>query len=197
MLPEKFNSLPREQQIGQFLFIGLPGTELDAETRALVSEVKPGGVIIFGRNVASPEQLRSLLDGVRELVPTPPLFGIDQHVPGMLYATFAKAPAIGARVVSANLDHIKSLPGVKDAFVLGHQGDPINFSPAAAATLSGVAIVASSTWAVWVGLLHPKGSTAALVFIFLPLWNLLAIGPLGALLAVVWSQYLMRRAIRR
>ncbi len=79
MLPEKFNSLPREQQIGQFLFIGLPGTELDAETRALVSEIKPGGVIIFGRNVASPEQLRSLLDGVRELVPTPPLFGIDQE----------------------------------------------------------------------------------------------------------------------
>jgi len=79
MLPENFYSLPREQQIGQFLFIGLPGTELDAETRALVSDVKPGGVIIFGRNVESPEQLRSLIDGVRELVPTPPLFGIDQE----------------------------------------------------------------------------------------------------------------------
>ena len=79
MLPDNLYSLPPEQQIGQFLFIGLPGTELDAETRALVSDVKPGGVIIFGRNVASPEQLRSLLDGVRELVPTPPLFGIDQE----------------------------------------------------------------------------------------------------------------------
>src|SRR4030095_8899893 len=79
MVSEQIFSLPREQQIGQFLFIGLPGTELDAETRALVSEVKPGGGIFFGRNVASPEQLRSLLDGVRELVPTPPLFGIDQE----------------------------------------------------------------------------------------------------------------------
>ena len=79
MLPENLYSLPSEQQIGQLLFIGLPGTELDAETRALVSDVKPGGVIIFGRNVASPEQLRSLLDGVRELVPTPPLFGVDQE----------------------------------------------------------------------------------------------------------------------
>ena len=79
MLPENLYSLPREQQIGQFFFIGLPGTELDAETRALVSDIKPGGVIIFGRNVASPEQLRSLLDGVRELIPTPPLFGIDQE----------------------------------------------------------------------------------------------------------------------
>jgi beta-N-acetylhexosaminidase len=79
MQPENFYSLPREQQIGQFLFIGLPGTELDAETRALVTDVQPGGVIIFGRNVASADQLRGLLDGVRELVPTPPLFGIDQE----------------------------------------------------------------------------------------------------------------------
>ncbi len=53
MLPENLYSLPREQQVGQFLFIGLPGTELDAETRALLTEVQPGGVIIFGRNVAS------------------------------------------------------------------------------------------------------------------------------------------------
>jgi beta-N-acetylhexosaminidase len=79
MLPEHFYSLSLEQQIGQFLFIGLPGTELDAETRDLVSEVQPGGVIIFGRNVAGPEQLRSLLDGVRELVATPLLCGIDQE----------------------------------------------------------------------------------------------------------------------
>ncbi|HKR22526.1 MAG TPA: glycoside hydrolase family 3 N-terminal domain-containing protein [Pyrinomonadaceae bacterium] len=79
MSTENLHSLPREQQIGQFLFIGLPGTELDAETRALVTETQPGGVIIFGRNVASAQQLRGLLDGVRELVKTPPLFGIDQE----------------------------------------------------------------------------------------------------------------------
>jgi beta-N-acetylhexosaminidase len=79
MLPEQFHSLSLEQQIGQFLFIGLPGTELDAETRDLVTQVQPGGVIIFGRNVAGPEQLRSLLDGVRELVSTPLLCGIDQE----------------------------------------------------------------------------------------------------------------------
>jgi beta-N-acetylhexosaminidase len=79
MLSENLYALPLEQQIGQFLFIGLPGTEFDAEARALVEEVQPGGVIIFGRNVAGPEQLRSLLDAVREVVPTPPLFGIDQE----------------------------------------------------------------------------------------------------------------------
>jgi beta-N-acetylhexosaminidase len=76
---DSLHSLPLEQQIGQFFFIGLPGTELDAQTRELITEVQPGGVIIFGRNVASPEQLRSLLDGVRELLPVPPLLGVDQE----------------------------------------------------------------------------------------------------------------------
>jgi beta-N-acetylhexosaminidase len=76
---ESLLSLPLEQQAGQFFYIGLAGPELDADTRALIEEVKPGGVIIFGRNVASAAQLRALLDGVRELLPTEPLVGIDQE----------------------------------------------------------------------------------------------------------------------
>src|SRR5258705_849983 len=79
MLADTLYSLPLEQQIGQFFFIGLPGTELDDETGGLSNEIRPGGVIVFGRNVASPEQLRSLLDGVRELIPAPPLIGVDQE----------------------------------------------------------------------------------------------------------------------
>ncbi len=72
-------SLSVEQQVGQFLYIGLPGTQLDAETRELIQEVQPGGIIIFGRNVATAQQLRDLLDGVRDLLPNNPLIGIDQE----------------------------------------------------------------------------------------------------------------------
>jgi len=79
MTADTIYSLPLEQQVGQFFFIGIPGTELDSDTVELIREVQPGGVIIFGRNVAAPEQLRSLLDGIRELVPTVPIFGIDQE----------------------------------------------------------------------------------------------------------------------
>ena len=76
-----------------------------------------------------------------------PLFGIDQRVPGMLFATFTKAPAIGGRAVAANLDHIRTLPGVKNAFIVGELGNPTLFDLSGApAVLSGVAIVASSTW---------------------------------------------------
>jgi len=71
--------LPFEQQIGQFFFIGLPGTEVDEETRKLIEEIRPGGIIIFGRNVESAAQLRKLIDDARRLIPTEPLVAIDQE----------------------------------------------------------------------------------------------------------------------
>jgi beta-N-acetylhexosaminidase len=79
MASDSLYELPLEQQIGQFFYIGLPGTELDEKTRALIKEVQPGGIIIFGRNVATAEQLRTLLDGVREMLPIAPLVGVDQE----------------------------------------------------------------------------------------------------------------------
>lgn len=79
MPSDSLHSLPLEQQIGQFFYIGLPGTDLDDETRALISEINPGGIIIFGRNVAAPDQLRNLIDGVREMLAVEPLVGIDQE----------------------------------------------------------------------------------------------------------------------
>jgi beta-N-acetylhexosaminidase len=79
MASDSLYDLPLEQQIGQFFYIGLPGTELDEDTRSLIKEVQPGGIIIFGRNVATARQLRGLLDGVRELLPVSPLVGVDQE----------------------------------------------------------------------------------------------------------------------
>jgi isoquinoline 1-oxidoreductase beta subunit len=74
------------------------------------------------------------------LVTGQPLFGIDQAVDGMHYATFVKCPAVGGRVAGANLDEIKALPGVTHAFVLEGNGKVTELMP-------GVAIVANSTWA--------------------------------------------------
>jgi len=130
MLPENLYALPLEQQIGQFLFIGLPGTELDAEARALVEEVQPGGVIIFGRNVAGPEQLRSLLDEVREIVPTPPLFGIDQEggLVDRLRRIFTPMPSARTIRQHGDLAAARALGRVTGE-VLRMLGFNINFAP--------------------------------------------------------------------
>jgi beta-N-acetylhexosaminidase len=104
MLLESLLSLPLEQQIGQFFYIGLTGPEIDAETRALIEEVQPGGIIIFGRNVTSPPQLRKLLDDIREILPTNPLLGIDQE--GGLVDRLRKifTPMPSARTIRAHGD---------------------------------------------------------------------------------------------
>ena len=71
-----------------------------------------------------------------------PLFGIDVQLPGLLYAVYEKSPVFGGKVVSANLDKIKSLPGVKYAFIIEGGSNLKGLLP-------GVAIVADSTWSAF------------------------------------------------
>src|SRR5690606_21363811 len=68
-----------------------------------------------------------------------PLFGVDVQLPGMLHAVYQKCPAFYGTVKSANLEQIKKLPGVVDAFVVEGNNDPMEL-------MAGVAIVAKSTW---------------------------------------------------
>ena len=47
-----------------------------------------------------------------------PAFSIDVEPPGTLFAVFDKCPVFGGKAVSANLDEVKRLPGVKHAFIV-------------------------------------------------------------------------------
>jgi isoquinoline 1-oxidoreductase beta subunit len=57
----------------------------------------------------------------------------------MLYAVYEKCPVFGGKATAANLDHIKTLPGVKHAFILDGTEN-------LAGLVGGVAIVADSWW---------------------------------------------------
>ena len=80
----------------------------------------------------------------RKIVTGQPLYGIDVTVPGMVYAVFEKCPVFGGTLKSANLDVVKALPGIVDAFIAraseaNHSGDPQGVN-------DGVAIVAKNWW---------------------------------------------------
>jgi isoquinoline 1-oxidoreductase beta subunit len=74
------------------------------------------------------------------------VFAIDMQVPGMLYAVYEKCGVFGGKVVSANLDEIKKLPGVKHAFVVERPDITDAVLPGDPGLENGIAIVADSWW---------------------------------------------------
>jgi len=72
-----------------------------------------------------------------------PSFSIDMvPAPGTLFAVYEKCPVFGGKVMSANIDEVKKLPGIKHAFICEAAGPPRG----ANSLNPGVAIVSDSWW---------------------------------------------------
>ena len=51
------------------VFVGIPGPDLDSESAALLAAHRPGGVVLFKRNIKDEEQLNDLVTALRRLLP--------------------------------------------------------------------------------------------------------------------------------
>ena len=71
------------EKIGQRLFAGFPGTEMNEEFINLVKEYKVSNVILFKHNIVNKEQLKKLCADIQKLVKAetghPALIGTDQE----------------------------------------------------------------------------------------------------------------------
>ena len=76
---EHLSSLSIEQKVGQLFFIGIHGPEIDDATRELLSNISPGGVCLFARNIKETQQTRRLLDEIKQWLPVTPFLSIDQE----------------------------------------------------------------------------------------------------------------------
>jgi beta-N-acetylhexosaminidase len=119
-----------ESKAGRLLFVGLPVTKLDRHWREFLREVRPGGVILFGRNVESAEQVALLNAQIRDAAGREVLIGVDQE--GGLVDRFRDIiePMPSAKAVrNAGRVDLAEKFGTLSARALRLMGFNINFAP--------------------------------------------------------------------
>jgi beta-N-acetylhexosaminidase len=68
-----------EALAGRVLMIGLPAASLDERAAARLRSLGPAGVILFRRNLDTPERLAELMRELRACLPGPALYALDQE----------------------------------------------------------------------------------------------------------------------
>ena len=106
---------PEAAFFGQLLMMGIPGPGLDAVARELVRELKVGGIILFARNLESPEQVWQLTHDLqrqaREAGSPPLLIALDQEGGPVqrLKAPFTLIPAARELGTTATPEEVEDL----------------------------------------------------------------------------------------
>ena len=75
----RFNRMTLEQKIGQVMMVGFDGTQATPELLEMITKYHIGGVILFARNIESPEQVAKLTNALQRAA-------LDSGHPGLFIA---------------------------------------------------------------------------------------------------------------
>ncbi len=120
-----------EQLAGQRLMVGFDGTELNDDLIHLVDTVLVGGIILFSRNITSPDQVKALCKSLQKYAYScgqPPLFvAIDQEggEVSRLKKPFTQFPGNPAMKGEKDAEYFAEITGVE----LGQIGVNMNMAP--------------------------------------------------------------------
>ena len=145
--------------------LGVPVSELTTES-GIINHAASGQSLGYGEvaeaaaGVAVPEEVelkdpkafkiigtsQKNVDGPK-IVRGEPLFGLDYHMEGMLYAAIVHPPAFGMKFKSMDDSEVRAMSGIRDVVVINidHEG----MRPNLYAFPEQVAIVGNSTWEVF------------------------------------------------
>ncbi len=87
-----------QRNVGQLFVVGFDGTEMSDRLRSLIERVQPAGIILFARNITTPQQAHQLLKACRHLVTVPMFLCVDMEggLVDRLKQAFAPAPSPAA-----------------------------------------------------------------------------------------------------
>lgn len=128
--------LTLEEKIGQVMIVGFDEYTLDAGLREMIATYHIGGVILFARNVASPQQVACLTNDLQQVASAsgslPLLISIDQEGGRVARLTtesgFTEFPGAMAVAASGNIENARRI-GVAMAEELKAVGLNTNFAP--------------------------------------------------------------------
>ncbi len=160
------------------LVVGLPGTELGEAEHAMLGQVHPAGVILFARNLESPDQTRGLVEQLHELNPEPficvdlegglvnrlePFWG-ELPSPQRAAAagrravrTLGEAAGAACRALGIHLDLAPVVDLARPDGLIARQGRALAEDPGRVAVLAEVFVNGLGTWSVSGCLKHFPG----------------------------------------
>lgn len=127
-------SMSKTEKIGQMVMIGIQGIKVDDDSLYMLNQYHMGGVILFDRNMESPEQVKQLTSDLQaqsnEKVPL--FIGIDEEGGDVVRMAEKLTPAPSQKEIGAtgDIEQAKTW-AIKTAKSLKDMGINVNFAPVA------------------------------------------------------------------
>ncbi|MEN1967845.1 beta-N-acetylhexosaminidase [Lentibacillus sp. N15] len=83
-IAELLKTMTLEEKVGQMMVVGFPSTEVDANAKKMIEDYHVGGIILFDRNMETPEQVTALNADLQDLAlqstnKVPLIISVDQE----------------------------------------------------------------------------------------------------------------------
>lgn len=127
-------SMSQTEKLGQMVMIGIQGTKVDDDSLYMLNQYHMGGVILFDRNMESPEQVKQLTSDlqVQSNEKVPLFIGIDEEGGDVVRMAEKLTPPPSQKEIGATGDIEQAkIWAIKTAKSLKDMGINVNFAPVA------------------------------------------------------------------
>lgn len=127
-------SMSQTEKLGQMVMIGIQGTKVDDDSLYMLNQYHMGGVILFDRNMESPEQVKQLTSDlqVQSNEKVPLFIGIDEEGGDVVRMAEKLTPPPSQKEIgeTGDIEQAK-IWAIKTAKSLKDMGINVNFAPVA------------------------------------------------------------------